>query len=322
MATGSRRRSSGPSEPAPRLTWRRLRLGALLLAGLTLAAVAVFFMEDVSREIGAGPSLFVAAAEARELAPGAAVWVAGVPAGRVTRIRFRPMEDAAERPVLIRAELRSDAARLLRADASVSVRVAALLEPAILAVDPGTAPTRLDLRDTLDARPLIDAEDILARADTLGERMDSLSPLARRLAGRLEEGPGSLASLRADTATVRRLAGALREGAALARAAGEGSGALLASDTALLARWERIRERSGRVAASGREAASLAREMSRLASRLSRLEGRLDSARGSLGRFLGDEALGRERRLLEARLDSVRSELGASPLRWLRFQLF
>lgn len=332
MPTGSRPRSSGPSDPASGppgpadpasgLTWGRLRLGAFLLAGLVVGAFAIFFLDTVAREISMGPDLVVAAPEARNLEPGAPVWIAGVPAGRVTRIGFRAATNAGDRRVLIRAEIRQDAAELLRSDASVAVRAPALLEPAVLAIRPGRAATAFDPSDTLEAVPRTDVGEVMGRTDSLAGRLEELRPLARRLTRRLHDGPGTLAALRGDTATVARLETALRQGREMARAGGRGSASLLAADSTLSVRWRRIRERSGRVAASAREAVALAGELDRLTARLSRLGAGIDSGRGSLGRFVGDEAVQRERALMEARIDSVRAELLVDPLRWLRFRLY
>lgn len=322
MPTGSRPRSSGPSDPGPGPTRDRLRLGGFLLAGLVAASVAVFFLDVVAREMSLGPDLLVAAAEARNLEPGAAVWVAGVPAGRVTRIRFRPAAAAADRRILIRAEIRADAADLLRSDAEASVQVSALLAPSVLAVRPGRAATPLDPSDTLQAVPRAQVSEVMDRASSLAGRLETLRPLARRLARRLEDGPGTLAALRADPATAERLGTGLRAARDLARGADEGSAALLAGDSTLVPRWRRIGRRSGRISAAVGDAAAVTRELDRLAARLSGIVDRVNSTRGTLGRFLGDDALGRERRLLEARYDSVRSELLADPLIWLRFRLF
>lgn len=322
MPTGSRLRSSGPSDPSRGGGWRQRRTGALLLVGLAVAGLAVFFLDEVVRELATGPRLVVAASEARGLKAGAPVWIAGVPAGRVTGIRFRTPDEEDDRRILIRAEIRADAAGVLRSDASASVRPAALLAPAVLAVDPGASAVPFDPADTLAAEPREDVRDVMARADSLAGRLDALRPLGRRLTRRLEDGPGTLASLRADPATVRGLRTALRAGTGLGREAGEGSAALLASDSTLALRWERIRRRAGEMGASGGEAAALVADLDRLVDRLARLGARLDSAHGSLGRFVHDDALRRERRRMEARVDSVRAALLADPLRWLRFRLF
>lgn len=322
MPTGSRPRSSGPSDSDPGLTWDRLRPGAFLLAGLVAAAVAVFFLDTVAREISLGPDLLVAASEARDLKPGAPVWIAGVPAGRVTDIRFRPAESGTDQRILIRAEIREDARGLLRSDAEASVRVSSLLAPAVLAIRPGRAATPLDPSDTLRAVTRARVREVMSQADSLVGRLETLRPLARRLTRRLEDGPGTLAALRTDPATTGRLTAGLRAAGELARDAEEGSAALLAGDSALVGRWHRIGRRSGRMTVALGDAAAVTRELDGLVTRLTGLVERVDSARGSLGRFLEDDALGRERRLLEARYDSVRSELLTNPLIWLRFRLF
>lgn len=320
--TGSSSPSTGPSEPG----WSRLRTGAALIAGLAVVLAAVFFSDVVLRELSEGPQLTVTAAEARDLEPGASVWVAGVPAGRVTSVRFREAGGEDRQPVVVRAVLREDAAGILRADASAQIRTSALLAPAVLALDPGRSGRAFDPGDTLRARPGPDREEIRARADSLAGALAALAPLADSLRTRLEEGPGTLAALRRDDALradLRRAGESLR---GLTREASRGSAAKLARDTATRAALGRTTERLRRLAeeADGRAAPadSAARALGALLVRLDTLSRRLDAGRGTAGRLLRDRALQRERRRLEATMDSLRAELLADPFRWLRFRLF
>ena len=134
--------------------WRSVRTGVLQIALLVAVAAAVFSLDVLLRELAEGPELVVRATAARELTPGAEVWVAGVPAGRVTAVRFR--EGAGrEAPVVVRTVLREGAAATLRSDASAAIHGSALLEPSVVAVDPGTASTPYDFADTLRARTQI-----------------------------------------------------------------------------------------------------------------------------------------------------------------------
>lgn len=304
--------------------WSRFRTGAFLLVGLAAAAAVVFFLDEVLRELAEGPELIVVAREARDLRPGAEVWVGGVPAGRVLTVRFRePAADGAGR-VVVRAVLHEDAAGQLRADASALVRESALLAPSVVAVHPGDADAPFDFADTLRAEQRAGSADVLARADSLRRRLDALRPLAERLRARMEEGPGTLAALRRDDA----LAAELADGAARMRrwadSAEGGTAALVGRDSALVARWERIAARGDtlkRVLPSG-EIAELDAVLTGLERRIGALETGLSEGHGTAGRLLTDGALARERRTLEARLDSVKAELLADPLRWLRIRLF
>lgn len=309
------------------LTWSQVRTGATILALLAVVLAVIFLSDVVVRELSDGPEMLVSATEARDLEPGSRVWIAGVPAGRVTRVRFREPGRERVRPVLVRAVLREEAADLVRADASATIRASALLAPAVLSVDPGTSGRRFDFSDTLDAVPLPGREQIMARADSLLRSLEAMRPLAERLRTRLREGPGTLASLRGDPALSGSLERLAEAGTRLAAEIPGGSAARMAADTALHERVRRLRDRLRAAAgeaepAGGGGRADLASEVEELARRLERLRSGLRSGRGTLGRLARDEALRRERRLLEARIDSVRASLLSEPLRWLRFRLF
>ena len=307
-----------------RLEWNRLRTGLLLLAGIGLAALVVFFLDVVLRELSEGPTLHVAADRASNLQPGAAVWVAGVPAGRVTSVRFREPRAAGGHRVLVRAVLDREAAELLRTDASAAIREAALLAPSVVAVDPGEAESPFVFTDTLRTRPRIGADEILARADSLRERLIALRPLADSLDRRIAEGPGTLAAMRRDDALTAELGSGLARLRRLSRRTEEGSARLLSRDSTLAAAWSRIaarRDTLRRALPEGR-LAELDRALAGLERRLAALERRLSEPRGTLGRLRHDGALERERRALEARLDSVRAELLRDPFAWLRVRLF
>lgn len=320
--TGSRSRSSGRSE----LRWSEVRTGAGLLAALALVLAAVFLSDIVLRELSEGPRVTVAAAEARALEPGSPVWVGGVPAGRVTAIRFRHARREEQPPILIRAVLREDAAGTLRADATAQIRAPALLAPSVLALRPGRADRPFDFGDTLRAEPPLDRQDVRARIDSLSDALVALEPLADSLGSRLTEGPGTLAALRGDEALRAELRRAADRVLRLAGEVPGGTAARLAADTTATASLERSVDRVRRLAEGLRAEAgrgdSLTREMALLAERLGSLARRLETGRGTLGRLLHDEALHRERRRLEAQMDSLRAEVLADPLRWLRVRLF
>lgn len=313
------------TRPPDRLRWDELRTGSVLLVVLFLVLTAVFVSDIVAREISEGPRLIVTVEEARDLEPGSGVWVAGVPAGRVTAIRFREPSARGPRPVVIRAMLRESAAGMLRADATATIRASALLAPAVVDIRPGTdeaAP--YDFADTLVAERQVGQEEIEARADSLLRRLRGVEPLAARMQERLREGPGTYARLAADTALRARLSRASAAATRIMERGPEGSAARLAADTALASTLRRALERIREAAPEGRAGPdpALAAEMEELSRRLERLRARLAAGRGSWGRVLHDRALERERRLLEARVDSVRAEILSDPFRWIRFRLF
>lgn len=309
--------------PGPREIDRSaVRTGFLLMGLLAAVAAAVFFLDVVLRELAEGPELTIRAPAARQLTPGAAVWVAGVPAGRVTSVRFRERSGGAA-PVVIRAVLREEAAPMLRRDAAASIHQSALLEPAVVAVDPGTAAEPFDFADTLRARPLVGTDGLMARLDSLAADLRGLRPLGRRLGRRLERGPGTLAALGSDTALMEELERLAARTEGLAGRLPSGTAARLAADERLAERWGELARRSRRIARGLAEGADpVAAALNSLAVSATEVAARLEEGRGSLARFAGDPALARELRGLRARLDSARASLLADPLRWLRFRLF
>lgn len=335
--------------------WKQVQAGGLLLAAVTLVLAAIFFMDVLVREMSEGPELMVRAPEARVLEPGAAVWISGVPGGRVVSIRLLPPgagspaaagdQDVPKRrsrgeaapggertagtrlgePVLIRAVLTEEAARTLRADASARIQPAALLSPPVLSIDPGrSAGASFDFSDTLRARPTASRREVTAAADSLAHRLTALQPLVLRLQDRITDGPGTVAALLRDGETRRSLRRQLDALAQLAREADQESAARLARDTLLRARLHRIAARVSDLEPgdTGAEIRRLAAELGELRSRLRQLESRVDAGRGSVGRWLRDEALDRELRKLRISLEELPGVLLRSPGRWLRIGLF
>lgn len=310
-------------------TWAQLRLGTVLLTLLVLTSTAVFFFEGVERRLAGGPRLVVEASSARGLEVGADVWIAGVTAGRVESIHLARPRDGHGR-VLIEAQLDPDAGAILRADATASLKASALMAPTVLSLDPGRETDRpFRFGDTLQAPPELSVEEVMARADTLRTRLHRLAPDGRALVRRLEDGPGTLASLRRHPERLRRLAADLDRSRELALTAPGGTAARILRDVALRREAHRVRVRlaamtapGGALTRSARERATLSATLDSLRRQSQVLETRLAEARGTAGRVLHDRAIQRERALFRARMDSVKAELIADPLRWLRFALF
>lgn len=311
-------------DPASK-SWSELRVGLYALVAVAVVTAVVFTLDLVLREMAEGPRIVVVTAEARDLRPGAAVWVSGVPGGRVTGMSFQPPEDDRTGRVVVRAVLRERAGDLLRRDADARIRSASLLAPAILDLRPGAASERFDPTDTLVAETPVNREDLVGRMEELLDRLQRLAPDASRLAARLDEGPGTLASLRHDPEVLEELRGASAGLDELARA--DGSLSRLAADTALVERARRVRERLASLAGAaespaGERWSALAADVARVGVRVDTLTGRITAGRGSAGRFLTDTELVDAVARVRARMDSVRVELLAHPLRWLRFRIF
>jgi len=310
---------------------RRARIGLALMAGITVVSLVVFFLDAIERATSEGPRVTVLAAAAPGLEPGSTVWVAGRPVGRVLSLGFRPPGEVEGGVFIIEAVLQRGVGPILRADASAQIRASGLLEPEIIAIDPGSQSSPpWDFADTLRTpTDYLTEEDLRAMSDTLLKIRTAMAGDVRELRERIRRGGGTLAALEAnpdvlDTAGER----ARRLGRIVERDLANGTLARLGTDTLITSRLARIRERVARFDSlpGRRDAIDRLEEASRaldaLQLRMTRISERLDAGEGTAGRALVDGELARQTALLRARLDSLVVELVRDPSRWLRVRVF
>lgn len=318
-------------DPRTPRSWRDVRVGALVLLGLAPVVAGVFFLDALRRAFVEGPTLIVVAEEIRGLAPGAAVWVAGKPVGRVADVSFIDAQDDRAGSIALRVVLLRYAGPALRRDAQAQIGRSALLSPPIVKLDPGSpALPPFDFADTLVVSPALDVDDFRALADSGRAAVGELTADLERLARELNTGRGTLPRLRRDPALADELVRHGDRAAALRTAWGGDAGprALLA-DTAVRRSVESIRADldalrdltadTARVVRARRE---LAATLASVRGRLGRLEARLDLAEGTLGRMATDDELRTQTGRARAALDSLQMDAAADPLRYLRFRLF
>ncbi|MBT8479274.1 MAG: MCE family protein [Gemmatimonadetes bacterium] len=310
--------------------WRGYLPGIFILLGIISVSTAVFFLDTIRRALVEGPEIVVLASEARGLVPGADVWVAGAPSGRVTGVFFGSPKGRIGSRVVVHATLNWAAVPFLRSDTRATISSSSLLAPVVLKLDPGSPDGGpFDFADTLAVPVARSADYLLALAGTAREAVDTLSQLSLDLAESLADGPGTAASLRRDTALIGRMkilaghAGAISsalrsENSLPARIAADSLGHILASMAATLSdlRGEE------RAAEATRTVTDLADRLERISTNLDRLDRDLRAGRGTAGRALYDDELTRQQEAFYARMDSLKTQLRSDPWRWLRFKLF
>jgi len=310
--------------------WRTFLPGLLILVIVIGVSTAVFFLDRIRRALAEGPDIVVVADEARGLAPGAVVWVAGSPSGRVTRVLFADPEGPPESRVVIHATLNRSVVPFLDSDLEATISSASLLAPVVLKLTPGHAGgPAFNFNDTLFVASGKTTEHVLALARSARAVIDSLAPLSMKLAARMADGPGTLAAFRADSALAGRLkriatraetvAVALRSETSLpARAAADSLGPALAG---MLTTLRRVGD-EGAAEEVMEAIATLAEQLDRITASLERIDRDLQAGKGAAGRALYDDEISRQKEGARARLDSLKSELRREPWRWLRVKLF
>ena len=315
------------------LSWKDARPGLLLAGTIALVSSAVFFLDTILRRVEEGPRLIVTAAAAPGLVPGSTVWVAGRPAGRVLSVKLQGPGESGVGNVVVDAVLHRTVLGVIRADARAGIEPADLLEPVVLAVDPGSAlAPAFEFADTLRAATaVLDRDRVLADLDSLRLQLAAQRPDTEALRNAIREGTGTAALLRGDTA----LQGALRKNrqrldSVLPGGKPQGTLGRLMRDTILRTSMDSVRIRFARfetrqdsIRKSGEtRLADVVTSLRSVRSRLEAMEGRLSSAQGTAGRALYDDAIHRQAALLRARVDSTLTELMAAPGLWLRIRLF
>lgn len=308
---------------------RRIRQGVGLIAILVLVAIGVFFIDAALRATSEGQRITVLAPSATGLAPGSEVWVAGRPVGRVLAVRLRPREGEGEN-VLITAVLERSAEAVLRADASAEVRASDLLEPVVVAIDPGLDRERAwRFGDTLRGpHRSIDRDTLLAYARTLLDAGRDLAAESRRVRDILGRGGGSLTPLLERPELVGELTSALDRLRTATGSFPESSVGRLMRDTTVSRAFDRMQSRLEAWRASPEREGAERGLRDALASleafqtRLARVTANLESGFGTAGRVLADGELSDQIAALRAQLDTLTAELARDPSRWLRVRVF
>lgn len=309
--------------------WSDLRVGlAVLICAVPLAA-GVFWLDALRRVLVEGPELVVVADEISGLEPGADVWVAGSPAGRVTSISFVGTHGGDPGRVAVRLVLRREARLVVRSDAEARIGSSSLLAPPVIKLTPGSpdAPP-YDFSDTLAVSTQPGLEEFRTLADSGRTALARLQEEVGALGREMETGAGTLPRLRREPELLAELGRQRVRSRDLRRAwDGDGLGAAW-RDTSLRARaaevGERLRGVASELTADRRAgpAARLPEAADALRSRATRLARRLEAADGTFGRMANDDELRRQAERTRSLLDSLLVESTAHPLRFLHFRLF
>lgn len=309
--------------------WSDLRVGLAVLICLVPLAVGVFSLDALRRALVEGPELVVVADEIHGLEPGSEVWVAGSPAGRVTRVSFIDTHGGDPGRVAVRLVLRREATLAVRSDAEARIGSRALLAPPVVKLTPGSpdAPP-YDFSDTLAVSTLPGLEEFRALADSGRTALARLQEEVGALVREMETGSGTLPRLRREPELLAGLGRQHVRYRDLRRAwDGDGLGAAW-RDTSLHAQagevGDRLRGLAGDLTADEREgpAARLPGAAEALRSRAARVARRLEAADGTLGRLANDDELRLQAERTRLLLDSLLVETTAHPLRFLHFRLF
>lgn len=305
---------------------RRAVGGALLILATIGICAFIAFLDDIIEAFTDGFSIVGVFPEATALDAGTPVWIAGRPAGAVTRVEMLRPGAAGQDRFAATLRIRSAHAPLLRRDSELTLMTPRLLSDPVVNLMPGsvTAPP-LAPGDTLVARRPLTPRQVLQRVDTVRRALADLELERRQLAVRTNEMRPAM------QAAADALQGAGEELQSLALAAEHGSLSRLSGDTAVHATLARIRAAAGEIAsrAEARIARTrdpaLADALRRLSARADTLGAHVDALRAMLqtephgfsARWQTDPALRNALAGVRVQVDSIVAEARRAPWRWV-----
>lgn len=260
----------------------------LTLALIVLAVGAVLRYARVGALRGEATRVYVAAPEARGIAPGSDVWLNGRKVGMVHDVRFADATVPLARRVVLELELLEEYRPFVHRDAEAQIAAGGTLVGAqVVHLSRGT-PTAPSIRagDTLQATAQSDFEAIASDLAMVGREIPALVSTVQLLGTQVRSSQGTVGAL-----------------------LGDPNGLPVAATQARLASLRsRVTGGNGTVARALR-APTLATRARGLLGRVSSVRATLLTGRGTVARLRGDSAFIREVRLLRDELAIVRTLL-------------
>lgn len=183
---------------------QQIRLGAFVLAGLTLFLLAVFLIGSENNVFSRTIAVSAVFRNVEGLKAGDNVWLSGVKIGTVSGV-----EIVSEGKVVVNLALKENQNRFIQTDAVASIGSDGLVGSKIVVIRPGRANETVSEEDTLNTVSPTDTQDILNLARDVGENTRSLTSDLRTIASSIAEGKGVVGELLTDGSIAQELRSAI-----------------------------------------------------------------------------------------------------------------
>ena len=218
-----------------RVKWAQLRVGGLVIAGLAVFAIGVFFISGQVGFFTRHYSLKAYLRSAGDLREGAQVRLAGIAVGSVAKIRISPYTDK-KRAVEVDLSIARTYQNEIRADSEASVETVGLLGDSYMDITRGT-PGEEPIPDG-GAVKTAEKADIAAVVQNTNEVIMNLNTLSAKLddiTTQIQGGKGSMGKLLYDETLYRKMDATVSGAKSLVERAQRGEGTIgkLMSDETL-----------------------------------------------------------------------------------------
>jgi phospholipid/cholesterol/gamma-HCH transport system substrate-binding protein len=192
-----------------RVSWRRVRVGALLIVALIIIGYAIWRIGDLFNLFVRRYEIVTLVPTASGLLPGAPITLAGQRVGLVKDIEFLPLGRYGRNNLSIQLSIAHEVQRYIRTDSFARIRTQGVLgdkyiditigSPNLPIVQPG---------DTIPSVPAVEFEDLLTTAANTLEGIQGLIGNLRAITTSLAQGEGTLGELLMDPRLYEEMVGA------------------------------------------------------------------------------------------------------------------
>lgn len=191
---------------------QNIKLGAFVLLGIALFAVALFYIGSESTFFNKTFTVSAVFRNIEGLKEGDKVWLSGVKIGTVKDVQI-----VAEGKVVVAMSLRNKQNEFIKKDATAFVGSDGLVGNKIVVIRPGNERTVIQDNDTINTFSPTDTQELINIAKDVGSNTRSLTDDLRLITARINQGEGIMGELLNDGP----LSKDLRIAVASLRAAGE-----------------------------------------------------------------------------------------------------
>src|SRR5262245_26725180 len=192
------------------ITWDQLKVGGIMLASLTVLAVAIYKLGQSANLFSKRYELIAYLQNANGLRVGGPVFVAGQFAGTIKAIDFLPVDNDTTRNLKVRMAVDEALREQIRTDSKARVRTLGLLGDKVIDISTGTPRySVLHEGDTIPARPSLDYEAVLAQAAGAVDDMVGLTHDLREITARVVRGEGTIGQLMTNRALYDQFVGTI-----------------------------------------------------------------------------------------------------------------
>jgi phospholipid/cholesterol/gamma-HCH transport system substrate-binding protein len=169
---------------------QQVRLGAFVLAGLTLFLISVFFIGSENNVFSRTINIAAVFRNVEGLKEGDNVWLSGVKIGTVSDVAI-----ASEGRVVVQLALKHEQNRFVQRDAVALIGTDGLVGNKIVIIRPGKSGQIISEEDTINTVSPTDTQDLMNLARDVGENTRSITSDLKAIADRINHGKGIVGEL-------------------------------------------------------------------------------------------------------------------------------